>query len=154
MHQRESRRRAGRRPARRLVDTKKKELVGNFKNGGTDYRPQRDPQRVKLHDFEDKTLGKVAPYGVYDVAANEGWVSVGVTADAAELAVQSIRTWRERMGRGRYPSAHELRSRPTAADRTGCACGCGSASSRRSPTRAGSRSASITIRRARRNGTE
>jgi Rhodopirellula transposase DDE domain/WD domain, G-beta repeat len=63
------------------VDTKKKELVGNYKNGGTDYRRKGDPLRVNVHDFEDKTLGKVAPYGVYDVTANEGWVSVGITAD-------------------------------------------------------------------------
>lgn len=90
------------------VDTKKKELIGNFKNGGTDYRPRGDPQRVKVHDFEDKTLGKVTPYGVYDVAADEGWVSVGITADTAQFAVQSIRTWLERMGRQRYPRAREL----------------------------------------------
>jgi len=74
------------------VDTKKKELVGDFKNGGTDYRPKGDPQRVKVHDFADKTLGKVTPYGVYDLAADEGWVSVGITSDTAEFAVQSIRT--------------------------------------------------------------
>ena len=67
-----------------------------------------DPQRVKVHDFEDKALGKVAPYGVYDVAADEAWVSVGITADTAEFAVQSIRTWLARMGRRRYPDAHEL----------------------------------------------
>ncbi|BCH21674.1 ISAzo13 family transposase [Mesorhizobium sp. L-8-3] len=90
------------------VDTKKKELVGAFKNGGSDYRPKGDPQRVKVHDFVDKTLGKVVPYGVYDVAANEGWVSVGITADTAEFAVHSIRTWLERMGRQRYPSAGAL----------------------------------------------
>ena len=90
------------------VDTKKKELVGNFKNGGSDYRPKGDPQRVKVHDFADKTLGKVAPYGVYDLAANEGWVSVGIAADTAEFAVQSIRTWRERMGRQRYQNARAL----------------------------------------------
>jgi hypothetical protein len=90
------------------VDTKKKELVGNYKNGGTDYRPKGNPQRVKVHDFEDKTLGKVAPYGVYDVAADEGWVSVGITADTAEFAVQSIRMWLDRMGRQRYPTAREL----------------------------------------------
>ncbi len=90
------------------VDTKKKELVGNFKNGGTDYRPKGDPLRVNVHDFEDKTLGKVAPYGVYDVTANEGWVSVGITADTAEFAVASIRHWLERMGRQRYPEAREL----------------------------------------------
>jgi len=90
------------------VDTKKKELVGNYKNGGTDYRPKGDPQRVKVHDFEDKELGKVVPYGVYDVTANAGFVSVGITADTAEFAVQSIRTWRERMGRQRYPDMSEL----------------------------------------------
>jgi hypothetical protein len=90
------------------VDTKKKELVGDFKNGGTDYRPKGDPHRVRVHDFEDKQLGKVAPYGVYDVAADEGWVSIGVTADTAAFAVQSIRTWLDRMGRGRYPRAREL----------------------------------------------
>jgi hypothetical protein len=64
--------------------------------------------RVKVHDFEDKTLGKVVPYGVYDVAADEGWVSLGITADTAQFAVASIRTWLERMGRSRYPDAHEL----------------------------------------------
>jgi hypothetical protein len=90
------------------VDTKKKELIGNFKNGGTDYRPKGDPQRVKVHDFEDKILGKVTPYGVYDVAADEGWVSVGITSDTAAFAVQSIRTWLERMGCQRYPRAREL----------------------------------------------
>ncbi|MEI4234193.1 ISAzo13 family transposase [Roseovarius sp. D22-M7] len=90
------------------VDTKKKELVGAFRNGGSDYRPRGEPQRVKVHDFVDKALGKVVPYGVYDVAANEGWVSVGITADTAEFAVQSIRTWRERMGRARYPKARAL----------------------------------------------
>ena len=90
------------------VDTKKKELVGNFKNGGNDYRPKGKPQRVNVHDFADKTLGKVVPYGVYDVAANEAWVSVGITADTAAFAVQSIRTWRERLGDERYPDAREL----------------------------------------------
>ena len=85
------------------VDTKKKELVGAFRNGGSEYRPQGEPQRVKVHDFVDKALGKVVPYGVYDVAANEGWVSIGITADTAEFAVQSIRTWR-----ARYPTARSL----------------------------------------------
>ena len=79
------------------VDTKKKELVGNFKNGGSDYRPQGQPARVNVHDFPDKELGKAVPYGVYDVAANEAFVSVGITADTAEFAVAAIRTWIERM---------------------------------------------------------
>ncbi|MCG7507826.1 ISAzo13 family transposase [Mesorhizobium retamae] len=93
------------------VDTKKKELVGEFKNGGSDYRAKGDPRRVKVHDFEDKALGKVVPYGVYDVAADEGWVSVGITADTAdtaEFAVASIRAWLARMGRERYPQLSEL----------------------------------------------
>ena len=90
------------------VDTKKKELVGNYKNGGSDYRPGGDPRRVKVHDFEDKELGKVAPYGVYDIAANTGFVSVGITADTAEFAVASIHRWFDQMGRERYPDAREL----------------------------------------------
>jgi Rhodopirellula transposase DDE domain len=90
------------------VDTKKKELIGNYRNGGTDYRPKGSPLRVKVHDFEDKKLGKVVPYGVYDVSANEGWVSVGITSDTAEFAVQSIRSWLDRMGSKRYPDAREL----------------------------------------------
>jgi hypothetical protein len=90
------------------VDTKKKELIGNYKNGGTDYRPKGDPCLVNAHDFEDKTLGKVAPYGVYDVTANTGFVSIGITSDTAEFAVQSIRCWRERMGLMRYPKSQDL----------------------------------------------
>ena len=90
------------------VDTKKKELVGNYRNAGSDWRPKGDPKRVKVHDFEDKKLGKVAPYGVYDIAADAGWVSLGITHDTAEFAVASIRTWLERMGRERYPKAREL----------------------------------------------
>jgi hypothetical protein len=90
------------------VDTKKKELVGNYRNSGSDYRPKGNPERVKVHDFADKNLGKVAPYGVYDIAANNGWVSVGITHDTAEFAVSAIRTWLEKMGRQRYPKAREL----------------------------------------------
>ena len=90
------------------VDTKKKELVGNYKNGGSDYRPKGDPQRVNVHDFVDKELGKAVPYGIYDVAANAGFVSVGITSDTAEFAVEAIRSWLGRMGRQRYPKAQEL----------------------------------------------
>ncbi len=90
------------------VDTKKKELVGNLKNGGSDYRPNGNPQRVNVHDFVDKELGKAVPYGVYDVAANAGFVSVGITSDTAEFAVEAIRSWLGRMGRQRYPKAQEL----------------------------------------------
>jgi hypothetical protein len=90
------------------VDTKKKELVGNFKNAGSDWRSKGSPQRVNVHDFADKELGKAVPYGVYDVSCNEGWVSVGITSDTAEFAVQSIRRWREAMGCERYPDMREL----------------------------------------------
>ena len=90
------------------VDTKKKELVGNYRNAGADWQPKGDPKRVKVHDFEDKKLGKVAPYGVYDIAADAGWVSLGITCDTAEFAVASIGTWLERIGRARYPKAGEL----------------------------------------------
>jgi hypothetical protein len=82
------------------VDTKKKELVGNFKNGGSDWRPKNSPHRVNVHDFVDKELGKAAPYGVYDVTANAGFVSVGISSDTAEFAVAAIRCWLDRMGRG------------------------------------------------------
>ena len=74
----------------------------------TAYHPKGNPQRVNVHDFEDKKLGKVVPYGVYDMTANAGFVSVGITCDTAEFAVQSIRCWLERMGQQRYPNAREL----------------------------------------------
>jgi len=82
------------------VDTKKKELVGNFKNAGSDYRPKGSPRHVNVHDFEDKELGKVVPYGVYDVTANAGFVSVGITSDTAEFAVQASRPATALAGRG------------------------------------------------------
>ncbi len=90
------------------VDTKKKELIGNYKNAGTDWCPEGKPRRVTVHDFEDKDLGKAIPYGVYDVAENAGWVSVGVTHDTAQFAVNAIRRWWEAMGRARYPQARTL----------------------------------------------
>jgi hypothetical protein len=90
------------------VDTKKKELVGDFKNGGRELRRAGDPEPVRVHDFEIKSLGKVAPYGVYDIAANEGWVNVGIDADTAAFAVESIRRWWQRLGKARYPDARQL----------------------------------------------
>jgi hypothetical protein len=90
------------------VDTKKKELVGPYKNGGRELRAQGDPEDVKVHDFPDKEKGKVAPYGVYDLQKNEAWVSVGISHDTAEFAVQSIRTWWNEMGALRYPDATSL----------------------------------------------
>jgi Rhodopirellula transposase DDE domain len=83
-------------------------LVGNYRNAGSDWRPKGDPRRVNVHDFPDEELGKVAPYGVYDIAADAGWVSLGITHDTAEFAVASIRTWLERIGRARYPNMREL----------------------------------------------
>ena len=82
--------------------------MGDFANGGREWRPRDVPEEVRLHDFPDKKLGKVSPYGVYDLAANVGWVSVGTDHDTAAFAVQSIRTWWERMGRERYPAATQL----------------------------------------------
>jgi hypothetical protein len=90
------------------VDTKKKEPIGPYKNAGSDYRPKGRPDKVKVHDFVDKELGKVAPYGVYDIGANIGWVSVGIDHDTSEFAVNSIRRWRELMGRERYPESDRL----------------------------------------------
>lgn len=90
------------------VDTKKKELIGNYKNPGTDQMPKGQPRRVEGHDFPDKDLGKVVPYGVYDISANAGWVSVGISHDTAQFAVHSICRWLDRMGRERYPTMDRL----------------------------------------------
>ena len=90
------------------VDAKKKEKVGDFKNGGQEWQPQGKPERVRSHDFEDKVLGKSIPYGVFDTGRNEGWVSVGVDHDTSEFAVSSIRNWWTRMGQTVYPQAREL----------------------------------------------
>ncbi len=90
------------------VDTKKKELVGDFKNGGREWRPRGNPEEVRVHDFIDKDLGKVAPYGVYDLANNVGWVGVGISHDTAEFAVATIAKWWRRLGRRRYSKARSL----------------------------------------------
>lgn len=90
------------------IDTKKKELLGPYKNGGSDYRSQGRPDKVNVHDFVDKELGKAIPYGVYDIAANAGCVSVGIDNDTAQFAVNSIRRWLELMGRERYPGMKKL----------------------------------------------
>jgi len=90
------------------VDTKKKELVGNFSNGGQEWQPQGEPERTLLHDFPDKELGKVIPYGIYDVGQNQGWVSVGIDHDTAEFAMDSILSWWKHMGCKTYPEATEL----------------------------------------------
>lgn len=90
------------------VDAKKKENIGNYKNNGREWRPKGKPREVRAHDFIDKELGKVAPYGVYDLSRNEGWVNVGIDHDTASFAVESIRRWWNRMGKKRYPNATEL----------------------------------------------
>jgi hypothetical protein len=87
------------------VDTKKKEILGDFKNAGSDYRPTATPDRVRTHDFMDKALGKAIPHGIYDIGANAGWVTVGIDNDTAEFAVNSLRLWWEKMGHSRYPKA-------------------------------------------------
>jgi transposase len=87
------------------VDTKKKELVGQYRNGGREWQPKGQPEKVKVHDFIDEHLGKAIPYGVNDMAANTGWVSVGVDHDTAEFAVETLRRWWNRMGGRVYPQA-------------------------------------------------
>ena len=90
------------------VDTKKKELVGEFKNGGREWQPKGKPLTVKTHDFMDVELGKAIPYGVYDLSRNEGWVSVGIDHDTARFAAQAIHRWWKKMGAKRYPDAEQL----------------------------------------------
>ena len=90
------------------IDTKKKELVGNFQNPGQEWGPQGEPVEVNLHDFPDKTLGKAIPYGIYDLSENQGWVSVGIDHDTAEFAVESIRHWWLEMGQPLYPQSKHL----------------------------------------------
>ena len=90
------------------VDTKKKELIGNYRNGGSDYRPKGQARQVKVHDFPNKSLGKVVPYGVYDVTDDSGFVSVGINHDTAQFAVNTIRRWLNKIGRKRYPGAGQL----------------------------------------------
>ena len=90
------------------VDTKKKELVGPYKNSGRELRPKGDPETVNVHDFVDPKLGRATPYGVYDLSENEAWVSVGISHDTGEFAVQTIRTWWHEMGKDLYPKATSL----------------------------------------------
>ena len=90
------------------VDTKKKELVGRHRHGGREWRLKGEPEEVKVHDFIDKGLGKAIPYGIYDLAADAGWVSVGVDHDTAEFAVETLRRWWRKMGDQVYPRAKRL----------------------------------------------
>ena len=90
------------------VDTKKKELIGNYKNNGQEYRPKGKPIEVKGHDFIEHTLGKVVPYGIYDIGQNKGWVSVGISSDTAQFAVNTIRTWWYQDGMKDYATARTI----------------------------------------------
>ncbi|GAA5063294.1 hypothetical protein GCM10023336_42480 [Streptomyces similanensis] len=90
------------------VDTKKNELVGEFKNNGCQWRPKGEPVRVNVHDFADPQLGKAVPYGIYDLAADTGWVNVGTDHDTAAFAVESIRRWWQGQGQAAYPRAARL----------------------------------------------
>lgn len=90
------------------VDTKKKELIGDYRNAGREYRPKGDPEKVQVHDFINRELGRANPYGIYDIGENTGWVNVGITADTAEFAVESIRRWWNGEGEARYPRCTEL----------------------------------------------
>jgi len=90
------------------VDTKKKELIGDFKNGGREWRPQGNPERVRIHDFVIRERGRATPYGIYDLAQNAAWVSVGVDHDTSAFAVESIRRWWYSMGKSTYPQATRL----------------------------------------------
>jgi hypothetical protein len=90
------------------VDTKKKELVGDFRNGGKEYRKKGCPEEVRVHDFQDKELGKAIPYGVYDIASNEGWVNIGIDHDTAQFAARSIFLWWQEMGQRRFPHASRI----------------------------------------------
>jgi hypothetical protein len=101
------------------VDTKKKELVGDFANKGQEWHPKGEPPKVRVHDFIDKDLGKAIPYGVYDVDRNEGWVNVGVDHDTAAFAVASIRSWWKRMGSRAYPDADRILIVPDAGGSNG-----------------------------------
>ncbi len=110
------------------VDTKKKELIGDFKNPGREWRPKGDPERVKVHDFIVPAQGKAIPYGVYDLSRDEGWVSVGIDHDTASFAVNAIRSWWKNMGRPAYGTSTRLLITADAAAATAPRRGCGSGS--------------------------
>ena len=136
------------------VDTKKKELVGDFKNGGRELRPKGQPEPVRVHDFVIPELGKAVPYGIYDIADNAGWVNLGISHDTAVFSVESIRRWWYELGAARYPD------RDAAADHRGlrrqqrrASCACGSGNCKFWPTNSGYRSPSAICHPAPANGT-
>jgi hypothetical protein len=135
---------SGRKAAVISVDTKKKELVGDFRNNGREYRPQGNPQEVRVHDFLIKELGRAVPYGVYDLAANTGWVSVGTDHDTAAFAVNSIRQWWLNLGQARYPDATRLLITADGGGSNGSRVRFGNANCRAWPTNSASTSSSAT----------
>ena len=136
------------------VDTKKRELVGDFKAVGREFEPKGKPVEVRGHDFKDEQLGHAIPYGVYDIATDSGFVSVGIDRDTAQFSVAAITAWCEQFGRERYPDATSLLITATAAAQTATARGYGRPSCSASPTQQALRSASATSRPAHRNGTK
>jgi hypothetical protein len=136
------------------VDTKKKELVGRFANGGREWQPTGEPDQVNVHDFPDPTLGKAIPYGVDDVGANRGWVGVGTDHDTAAFTVQTLRRWWQQVGRLAYPQAERLLvCVPMPAGPTATGSGPGRPSWPGSPPRPGFRSPWVTCRRGPPSGT-
>jgi Rhodopirellula transposase DDE domain len=135
------------------VDTKKKEIVGNYRNSGREWEPRGHPRRVKSKDFPDKELGKVAPDGVYDLTANEGWVSVGISHDTARFAVESVKRWWSRMGRPVAPEAKELLITADAGGATATAIGSGNSACKIWRMRRACRSRSVAFRPGRASGT-
>ena len=137
------------------VDTKKKELVGDFKNSGRAWRRKGEPDRVRVHDFiiRDPGHGKAIPYGVYDLRRDEGWVSIGIDHDTASFAVNAIRRWWRQMGRDAYPRARSLVITATPAAATAPAFASGSGNCSSSPIGAAWPSRCVTSRRGRVSGT-
>ena len=134
------------------VDTKKKELIGNFKQNGSVWRPKGEPELVNVHDFIDKELGKATPYGVYDVNKNVGWVNVGIDHDTAEFAVESIRRWWKHLGRKLYTKAKHLFITADSGGSNGSATVCGGIAYRSFRMRAAYRYMSVIFRPERANG--
>ena len=135
------------------VDTKKKELVGDFKNGGRELCPPGEPEMVRVHDFVLPELGKAAPYGVYDVTHNLGWVNVGIDHDTAAFAVASIRRWWQLLGPPRYPGAQRVLITADGGGSNGRGCACGKSNSKNSPMKPGWRSACVICHRGPASGT-
>lgn len=139
-----------------LVDTKKKELVGAYKNGGQEWPPQGQPELVNVYDFVDKEVGKAIPYGIYDVGRNAGWVNVGQDHDTAQFAGESLRRWWTTVGKHAYPQADRLLicADGGGQEAMGRGCACGKWRCRRWRTRSGCGSACVTCPQGRANGTK